>query len=240
MSTFMDTDGVIHDIPGIVIDAEIPDEQLVADAIAALEKAETIEAEASPSRWAAADHFTELKRRGLKQTEIAVRCQVSDAKVSKYLACARNFSVRKDRPPFWHAYEQVNSEKSGNGDDGGGGGTAPLLDSNDWHPDEQALLKRLQSGETIVVNQSDDKNLIAWARNEGLYEKIDRTTDWGNPFKLDDDGDRDTVIASYAEHYLPYKPSLLGNISELHGKALGCWCAPEPCHGDILAAEADR
>ena len=27
----------------------------------------------------------------------------------------------------------------------------------------------------------------------------------------------------------------MGALSELRGKTLGCWCAPEPCHGDVLA-----
>jgi hypothetical protein len=54
------------------------------------------------------------------------------------------------------------------------------------------------------------------------------------------DGDRDTVIKSYADHYLPYKPSLLNKIATLEGKALGCWCAPEPCHADVLAEAAQQ
>jgi hypothetical protein len=53
------------------------------------------------------------------------------------------------------------------------------------------------------------------------------------------DGDRDTVIRNYADHYLPHKPSLLAKLPELRGKALGCWCAPEPCHGDVLKARAE-
>jgi Domain of unknown function (DUF4326) len=30
----------------------------------------------------------------------------------------------------------------------------------------------------------------------------------------------------------------LAVLSSLHGKALGCWCAPEPCHGEVLEAAA--
>jgi hypothetical protein len=29
------------------------------------------------------------------------------------------------------------------------------------------------------------------------------------------------------------------DIGQLRGKALGCWCASEPCHGDVLAEQAD-
>ena len=27
---------------------------------------------------------------------------------------------------------------------------------------------------------------------------------------------------------------------ELKGKTLGCWCKPDPCHGDVLAELADK
>lgn len=106
--------------------------------------------------------------------------------------------------------------------------------------DERALHKRLTAGETVVVSLRIHQNLIAWADDRGLYERIDRRTPWGNPFELPADGDRDTVIANYEQHYLPYKPSLLARLHELKGKALGCWCVPEPCHGDILKNGADE
>jgi hypothetical protein len=103
-----------------------------------------------------------------------------------------------------------------------------------WSDEERELLKRIRSGETIVVNLKAHSGFISWASAEGLYTKIDRATDWGNPFKLPDDGDRDTVIKNYAKYYLPHKPSLLTQIEGLNGKALGCWCAPKPCHGNVL------
>lgn len=99
-----------------------------------------------------------------------------------------------------------------------------------------ALIGRLESGETVVLNMRDD--LARAIESRGLLVRIDRGTPWGNPFILDDDGDRDAVIGSYRDHYLPHKPSLLSRLEELKGKALGCWCAPEACHGDVLAAKA--
>jgi transcriptional regulator with XRE-family HTH domain len=110
-----------------------------------------------------------------------------------------------------------------------------------WSDDERDLLKRLRAGETVVVTLRGAHNsLIEWANAAGLYMRIDRKTPWGNPFELPGDGDRDTVIASYEEHYLPYKPSLTKRIDELNAKALGCWCAPEPCHGDVLKRWAEK
>lgn len=110
-----------------------------------------------------------------------------------------------------------------------------------WTEDERELLKRLREGETVVVSLRGPHNsLIEWADAAGLYMRIDRRTEWGNPFEMPGDGDRDTVIRAYAEYYLPHKPSLLGRLPDLRGKALGCWCAPEPCHGDVLRDEAER
>lgn len=104
-----------------------------------------------------------------------------------------------------------------------------------WSDEERDLLKRLRAGETIVVSlRGPHNNLIGWADAAGLYMRIDRKTEWGNPFELPADGDRHTVIRNYARHYLPNKPSLLAKLDSLPGKALGCWCAPEACHGDVL------
>lgn len=100
------------------------------------------------------------------------------------------------------------------------------------------LLARLNAGETVVMNMRDD--LARAIEGRGLLVRIDRGSPWGNPFLLDDDGDRATVIASYQDHYLPHKPSLLSKLDTLKGKALGCWCAPQACHGDVLADQAHR
>lgn len=109
-----------------------------------------------------------------------------------------------------------------------------------WSDDERGLLKRLRDGETTVVSLRSHANLIAWATDAGLYERVDRKSPWGNPFLLPDDGTRDEVIAAYAEHYLPNKPSLLAKIESLAGKALGCWCAPEACHADVLKEATEQ
>ncbi len=112
-----------------------------------------------------------------------------------------------------------------------------------WSEEEEQLRARLEAGETIVVSlRARHANLVQWAEQRGLFVRIDRRSDWGNPFELPGDGDRETVIRHYAEHYLPYKPSLLARIKrgDLSGKALGCWCAPEPCHGDVLKEAAKQ
>ena len=107
--------------------------------------------------------------------------------------------------------------------------------SGDWSDEELTLRETLETGKAVVVNYDRHQRLIAWAEESGLLVRIDRKSIWGNPYLLDADGDRAEVIANYRQHYLDFKPSLLMRIGDdLEGKALACWCAPEPCHGDVL------
>jgi hypothetical protein len=62
---------------------------------------------------------------------------------------------------------------------------------------------------------------------------------WGNPFRVGRDGDRPAVIAKYEQH-LREHPELMAALPELRGKDLGCWCAPEYCHGDVLVRMANE
>jgi hypothetical protein len=63
--------------------------------------------------------------------------------------------------------------------------------------------------------------------------RIDRRSKWGNPFVIGRDGDRAEVIEKYRA-WIKTQPDLLAALPELRGKRLGCWCAPQPCHGDVL------
>ena len=67
------------------------------------------------------------------------------------------------------------------------------------------------------------------------------TSEWANPFKIGP-MTRDEVIIAYQD--MIYKkirddPSIIDKLHQLRGKTLGCWCAPEPCHGDVLARMAE-
>ena len=70
---------------------------------------------------------------------------------------------------------------------------------------------------------------------------IDRTTKWGNPFRLTGNSteERRSVIDKY-EAWLCSKPTLLAMLPELKGKTLGCWCKPLLCHGDVLVRLANK
>ena len=101
-----------------------------------------------------------------------------------------------------------------------------------------ARLAQLREGLAVVVNlrAGTDDLIKAWSMREGLFVKVDRGTRWGNPFKIGLDGDRATVIERYRVEVLP---SLLPHVAQLQGKALGCWCWPQDCHAELLAAAAN-
>ena len=40
--------------------------------------------------------------------------------------------------------------------------------------------------------------------------------------------------------WLLANPEMLKKLPQLKGKILGCWCAQEACHGDILSELANR
>lgn len=65
---------------------------------------------------------------------------------------------------------------------------------------------------------------------------VGRPSPWGNPFKIGRDGTREEVIARYRDYILG-RPQLL---EQLRGRDLVCWCAPLPCHGDVLIELANR
>lgn len=69
---------------------------------------------------------------------------------------------------------------------------------------------------------------------------IGRPTQWGNPFQIGRDGDRAEVIAKYRA-WLMAQPDLVTAVRrELKGRSLICWCAPQPCHGDVLIEVANQ
>lgn len=77
------------------------------------------------------------------------------------------------------------------------------------------------------------------AAPDAIY--IGRSSCWGNPFRIGAHGDRTLVIARY-EHWLRGQHALLRILDALRNRNLVCFCAPRPCHGDLLLwlAHADR
>jgi hypothetical protein len=90
-----------------------------------------------------------------------------------------------------------------------------------------------------------------WRMPHGAL-KVDRTTRWGNPFRLGIDGDRAQCVALY-RHWLvrgnaavqgvrgDTRDELLRDLPQLRGHDLACWCPPDqPCHAEVLLELANR
>ena len=59
---------------------------------------------------------------------------------------------------------------------------------------------------------------------------------FGNPFHLKDHG-REECIRLYREYFhkrIKEDEAFREAIMSLKGKKLGCFCAPLPCHGDVI------
>ena len=64
---------------------------------------------------------------------------------------------------------------------------------------------------------------------------VGRGSPWGNPFRVGKDGSRADVIERFAREVLPTL-----DLAPLRGKHLVCFCAPLPCHADILLTAANQ
>ena len=101
---------------------------------------------------------------------------------------------------------------------------------------------------TVIVNIHDlgSQAFIAQAMAEDRFVAIHRPTKWSNPFshrpnsaalfKVDS---AQEALRRYAA-WLPMQAELMAALADLQGRVLGCFCAPRPCHGYILARFADE
>ena len=94
---------------------------------------------------------------------------------------------------------------------------------------------------TKVLNKRTDK-----IPPDAIY--VGRPSKWGNPFKIGSfhNGKRITTnedAVRLHKDWLLYSEEgqmLASEIGELAGKDLACWCAPLPCHADILLELANK
>lgn len=69
---------------------------------------------------------------------------------------------------------------------------------------------------------------------------IDRTTRFGNPFRLKEDGGeytREESVEKYREWFknkIKEDQEFRKSVEALQGETLGCWCKPKGCHGDVI------
>lgn len=93
----------------------------------------------------------------------------------------------------------------------------------------------------IVCNKRSDHGL-------GVY--VGRPSPLGNPFRAGRDGTREEVIEAYREWLRTRIDAgdmrviaALNQLAILSERAQGvklvCWCAPLPCHADVIAEEVE-
>ncbi len=80
---------------------------------------------------------------------------------------------------------------------------------------------------------------VVHCKKEPYDVYVGRPSKWGNPYIIGRDGSREEVVRKYRD-YIVGNERLLESLPELKGKCLACWCAPLPCHGDILMELANR
>ena len=139
--------------------------------------------------------------------------------------------VERGAMPLHRAYREV-QERAMN---------QPPPEELKWPADQYNRRKIVEAGGTVVANMhnSGDEMLLRWARSSFRFVQIDRRSDWGNPYEIPGDGDRDQVCDSF-ELYFSRKISLHIRLNELRGKVLGCWCYPERCHGEHLIKQLEQ
>lgn len=75
-------------------------------------------------------------------------------------------------------------------------------------------------------------NTLYIGRNMSYYVPGTIKSKWANPFTAKKYG-REGALEAYKK-YIITTPELYNTLHELEGKELGCWCSPEPCHGNVL------
>jgi hypothetical protein len=101
------------------------------------------------------------------------------------------------------------------------------------------------------VRLHHQRTVKAFSPNGLPVKCVDRTSRWGNPFKIGKDGTREEIIQKYriwfltgtesrkVGRYTVDPRSLRERVQELRGFNLAC-CPPElPCHADFLLTQAN-
>ena len=87
---------------------------------------------------------------------------------------------------------------------------------------------------STVVNIRDYQD---WRRRGFVY--IGRGSVFGNPYRMSKTCNRGEEIKLYEAYFykkLAANPKFKSAVQSLAGKTLVCYCAPEACHGDIIAS----
>ena len=69
---------------------------------------------------------------------------------------------------------------------------------------------------------------------------VGRPSRWGNPFRVKEEKFRQASINLFREYAIKQLEKDPNWLKPLQGKDLVCWCAPLPCHADVLLELANN
>ena len=168
----------------------------------------------------------DLTKEKLRAGELSINQVYKEIKQPKYVAETPEDLLKKAKEVAKERAEEKRKKIDEKG-------STPIVPAED-----QKLIDRMKNGETVVLNMNTNFHAMKYAKDNDIFQRIDRFSEWGNPFHVSIDGDRDFVCESF-EIYLDRKLSLVKKLPELKGKALACHCYPKRCHGDHLKSLAD-
>jgi ParB-like chromosome segregation protein Spo0J len=160
---------------------------------------------------------------------------VQMAKVVSKAAPDLAAKVERGQMPLHRAYRETQDRQL----------SQPPPEELKWPEDQLKRRRVVEAGGAVVANMhsGSDEFLLRWARSTNRFIRIDRSSQFGNPYEMPGDGDRDKVCESFSL-YFQRKFSLHSQVKDLAGKVLGCWCYPQRCHGNhfisLLSQEGDN
>lgn len=93
------------------------------------------------------------------------------------------------------------------------------------------------SGRVLHINSPEAKQALADGTGVYIGRAVPRRrlkgSKWANPFPISAELSRQGAVDKYRA-WLSTQKELIAALPELYGKDLICWCAPEPCHGQVL------
>ena len=102
-----------------------------------------------------------------------------------------------------------------------------------------ATIGAVEQATTRVVHWRDREQYPEWVYvGRPIPRQRIKGSPFANPFKIGKDGSRADVLAKYSQ-WIASQPELIQQARALKGKVLVCWCAPDDCHGHVLARIAE-
>lgn len=89
-------------------------------------------------------------------------------------------------------------------------------------------------GKVVNINKNEDFDVYIGRAGMGMGGYF------GNPFTSGTRSEKLKKFEEYLIQRIENDKKFRENVKKLHGKTLGCFCKPKPCHGDILLKYAKR